>query len=543
MHRSLALCLVLIGLMLDADGRAEDVYSPGGWATLHRGPANRRLVSDVTLASDYTVWTALEGAAVLTAPTMSPDGRTLYVTTGRGEGQANLHAFDLDGEPLWRSEPWGGPEEGVDPCAILSSAIVDAEGDLYIGDCNQLFAFRPDGRVKWVVPLPAIQGGDWQASERIPVNALTTAVFTKQGHVLGVTNAGDVIVVDRATGESKAPPMRLPGHVPPLSTTVPMSDSVFGDGLVDPEIRVWAWQLLFGGAMRSANTPAVDLDSGRVFVAATSTTEGKGALYALDLVANEGRIEISIAFATEMGPGSGSSPALSLAGDVVYVSDEVGVFYAIDAESGALRWQVQTKSTSAAAAVGSNGDIYSLQAYGPALVALTEEGAIRWQSDLAALAADALAPSWLLGDPVAVGNGNPSVVSGGGRRADRGGGGDNDGEEEIVLLPVAYGFETHLGRRIPWLVESALVAIDAETGRGLRNVVTLADDSTGITSVLPDGTIINSLGTAITSSLGPLAGVADWILPDGLRLLHAVGGIQVSRPRTRDTVADWPRVD
>lgn len=517
MKRLLAFSLAAIALIACAELHAEDVYSSGGWATLHRGPANRKLVPEVTLGSDYRVWTALEGAAVLTAPTMSPDGRTLYVTTGRARGHSNLYAFDLDGELLWQSEPWRGPDQGVDPCAILSSAIVDHHGDLYIGDCNQLFAFRSDGSLKWVVPLPSIEAGDWKASKAIPVNALTTAVFTREGHVLGVTNSGDVILVDRATGRSLADPMRLPGRVPPPSTAVPMPESAFSGGLVDPEIREWAWQLLFGGAMRSANTPAIDLDSGRIFVAASSTTEGKGALYALDPIARGERFEISIAYATEMGPGSGSSPSLSPSGDVVYVSDEAGLFYAIDAQSGALRWQVQTKSTSAAAAVGSNGDIYSLQADGPALVAITREGRVRWQSELQALADAALPSSWLLGDPVAIGNGNPTVV------------GDILGE--VVLVPVAYGYETRLGRRIPWLVKSSLVAIDAETGRGLRDVVALADDSTGITSVLPDGTIINSLGTAITSGLAPLAGIADWILPKGLHLLRPVGGIQVSRPR------------
>jgi outer membrane protein assembly factor BamB len=516
MKRSSVCFITAVVFLAGADLRAENVYSPGGWATLHRGPANRKLVPDVKLADDYRVWTALEGSAVLTAPTMSPDGRTLYVTTGRAVGNSNLHAFDLDGELLWKSEPWQDPSRGVDPCAILSSAIVDNQGDVYIGDCNQLFAFRPDGSVKWTVPLPSIQEGDWNASEAIPINALTTAVFTREGHVLGVTNAGDVIVVDRATGRSLAEPMRLPGLVPALSTTVPMPESVFSEGLVDPEIREWAWQLLFGGAMRSANSPGVDLDSGRIFVAATSTNEGKGALYALDLIPHDldgTTFEVSIAYATEMGPGSGSSPSLSPARDAVYVSDEVGMFYAADAESGDLRWQVQTKSTSAAAAVGVNGDIYSLQAYGPALVAITSDGRIRWQSDLQALADAALPSSWLLGDPVAIGNGNPTVVG------------------DVVLVPVAYGYETTLGRRIPWLVQSSLVAIDAETGKGLRDVVMLADDSTGITSVLPDGTIINSLGTAITSGLAPLTGIADWVLPENFHLLRAVGGIQVSRPR------------
>ena len=157
MRRSFASFLAAVALVAGADLSAEDVYSPGGWATLHRGRANRKLAPKVTLGHDYRVWTALAGSAVLTAPTMSPDGRTLYVTTGRAVGNSNLHAFDLDGELLWQSEPWRGPEQGVDPCAILSSAIVDHHGDLYIGDCNQLFAFRSDGSLKWVVPLPSIQ--------------------------------------------------------------------------------------------------------------------------------------------------------------------------------------------------------------------------------------------------------------------------------------------------------------------------------------------------------------------------------------------------
>jgi outer membrane protein assembly factor BamB len=527
--------LLVFAFVSGAPVGAEDFYSPGGWSTLHRGPANRKFLSQAPLPSDYRTWTALEGAAVLTAPTMSPDGRTLFVTTGRGAGHSNLHAFDLDGELRWKSAPWQDADHGIDPCAILSSAIVDRDGDLYLGDCNQLFAYRSDGRLKWVVPLPSSQEGDWRPSEVLPVNALTTAILTREGFILGVTNFGDVIVVDRETGRSVAAAFRLPGHLPNASTLVPRPDSAFSDGLVDPEIREWAWQLLFGGSMRSSNTPAVDLESGRVFVAATSTSRGQGALYGLDLTVlpgtladsepdadpdgppvdgleRVGRVEISIAFATEIGPGSGSSPSLALESDVVYVSDEAGLFYAIDADTGAIRWQLQTKSTAAAAAVGGNGDIYSLQADGPALIAITREGQVRWQSDLQALAEAALPASWLLGEVVAIGNGNPTVVG------------------DVVLVPIAYGYETHLGRRIPWLVSSSLVAIDVETGIGLRNVVTLADDSTGISAVLPDGTILNSLGTAITSGIAPLAGIADWLLPEGLQLLTPVGGIQVSRP-------------
>jgi outer membrane protein assembly factor BamB len=498
------------GPILPVESRG--VYSPGGWSTLHRGPANRKLVPRAPLGGAYSIWTALEGAAVLTAPTMSPDGRTLYVASGKAAGYANLHAFDLDGDLLWDSGAWQDPGRGVDPCAILSSPIVDREGDIYLGDCNQLFAYRADGELKWVTSLPEVQEGDWVASERIPVNALTTAVFTKAGNVLGITNAGDVVVVDRASGRVLNAPMRLPGHVPPPSP-MPMPESVFGEGLVDPEIREWSWQLLFGGAMRSANTPAVEMGSGRVFVAATSTERGKGALYALDLDETPGAVAVEIAFSTDMGPGSGSSPSLSPAGDRVYVSDEEGQFYGVDAGTGKVIWTLPTKAASAAAAVGANGDVFTLQANGPALIAMTESGEYRWESDLAALAKAALPSSWLLGEPVAAGNGNPTVVG------------------DRVLVPVVYGYVAKLGRReITLPVLSFLVAVDIETGVGLRNLVALADDSTGITAVLPDGTIVSSLGTALTSGLSPLAGLARLILPGDLEMLAPVGGIQVSRP-------------
>lgn len=525
---TLPLTLPLTLLLPSLPARAEGPYSAGGWSTLHRSPDNRRFAGAVPIAESYRSWHALAGASVLTAPTLSPDGRTLYVTTGRSEGHANLHAFAVSGESdgegqgdgpteagqlLWSAPAWRDARHGVDPCAILSSPIVDREGDVYVGDCNQLFAFNSDGREKWSVPLPDPQPGDWQPSETLPINAFTTAVFSREGHVAGVTNFGDVVIVDRETGRAVARPYRLPGRLPPASTTVAMAESVFGDGLVDPKIREWAWQLLFGGRMRSANTPAIDLERNRLFVAATSTREGLGALHALDLMASgDGRIEIELAWATDMGLGSGSSPALSPDRDRVYVSDEEGLFYAIDARNGEILWRVETKSTAAAAAVGEDGVVYSLQAYGPALVAISPEGRILWQSDLSRLSAARLPSSWLLGEPVALGNGNPTVLA------------------QHVLVPVVYGYETRIGRRIPWPVHSSLVAIDRRTGEGVRDVVSLPDDSTGITVALPDGTLISSLGTALSSGVSGLAPLAGWLLPGTLELLVPVGGIQVSLP-------------
>jgi len=518
-----------LGAGLPTVASAADPYSPGGWSTLHQGPDNRKLVAAAPLDGPHRTWTALAGASVLTAPTLSPDGRTLYVTTGKARGHANLHAFDLDGRVRWQSAPWQDPEQGVDPCAILSSPIVDRDGDVYVGDCNQLHAFHADGRVKWVAPLPKRRDGDWRPSKKLPINAFTTAVFTPAGHVLGVTNFGDVAVYDRATGKRLNREQRLPGRLPPPAA-MKLGRSTLGAGLVDPEIRAWAWELLMGGRMQSANTPAIDLSTGRVFVAASSRNPGKGALYALDLVERSlasgtgewydgvtsdferDEVEIKLAFATDMGPGSGSSPALSPERDRVYVSDETGLFYGIDAKTGTIRFQVRTKATAAAAAVAANGDVLALQGEGEALVCIMRRGRIRWQSDLTELTRAALPEIRFLGAPVALANGNPTVVG------------------DVVLVPVAYGYASALGRRIPWPVRSFIVAVDLATGEGLRNVVELADDSTGITAVLPDGTILSSLGAVITSSVDPLSGIARTLLPGDLELLGAVGGLQVSRP-------------
>ncbi len=491
---------------------ADSFYSAGGWATLHRTPENDRAVPISIGDVQYDTWTALEGATVLVAPTTSPDGQTLYIATGRSAGNSNLHAYSLGGEHLWSAEPWRSSEEGVDPCAVLSSAIVDAHGDLYLGDCNQLWAFRPDGEVKWVTPFPAPQEGDWKAAGDHPVNAFTTAIFTREGHVAGVTNFGDVVVFGRESGEVLNAPFRLPGAIPPASDAQPMPDGMFGDGLLDPAIREWSWQLIFGGRMRSANTPAVSRED-RIFVVGSGAEPGLGALYALDLESREGRLLVRQAYATPIGLGSGSSPALSPDQATVYVSDEEGWLYAIDAASGEIRWKLKTWATAAAAAVGRDGMIYVLQANAPALAAVTPEGSLKWESDLSALG-ETMPSSFLLGDPVVVGNGNPTVV------------------DDAVMLGVSYGYEMWIGRTVVLPVRSAVVAIDLETGMGIRDVVALPDGSEGITAVLGDGAILSSLGAAMTSAISPLAPLANWLLPGDLEVMQPRGGVQIANPRS-----------
>ncbi|MCP5043318.1 MAG: PQQ-like beta-propeller repeat protein [bacterium] len=496
-----------IGLALPA-GAGADPYSPGGWPTLHRDAGNRRSTHTTVLPNRYKTWRALKGATVLTAPTTSPDGRQIYVTTGQPPGQSNLHAFSITGDLLWQSEPWQSADAGVDACAILSSPIVDANGDVFINDCNQMFAFSPNGHLRWATSLPPVQPGDWIAAGDHPVNAFTTAIFTPDGNLLGVTNFGDVVIFDRSTGEVLNEAYRLPGLVAPFSEVMPLPESAFGEGMMDPKFRQWVWQLIFGGSMRSANTPSVTA-SGRVFVVGSAEKEGLGALYGLDLQTGEGAMVVREAFATDIGIGSGSSPALSPNEDRVYVSDEAGWLYGVDSRSGQIAWKVKTLATAGAVAVGSDGTIYALQAGGPAIIAVDPEGTILWESDFTQLARQ-LPSSFLFGDPVAIGNGNPTVT------------------KDAVLVPVIYGYQANLGRPITLPVRSTLAALDLATGKAIRDVVELPDDSSGITAVLADGTLINSLAGIFSSSIRPLAPWVGWLMPGDLQILAPHAGIQVA---------------
>lgn len=497
-------------LLVSAGALCQPAYSPGGWPTLHHDAGNRRAVSARVVGRDYHAWQALAGASVLTAPVASPDGQQLYLTTGRAAGASNLHAFSRDGKLLWQSDPWQDADHGVDACAILSSPIVDAAGDLYVSDCNQLFAYRADGSIKWIQELPPPQPGDWAAAGDHPVNAFTTAVFTTGGEVLGVTNFGDVVVADRNTGKLLNEPFRLPAANAPYSVKHPLPDTLLDHGLMDARFREWAWQLIFGGNMRSANTPAVAA-SGRVYVVGSSNSPGVGALYGLDVDTAQSPYLVRVAFATEIGIGSGSSPALSPDERQVYVSDEEGWFYAIDGVTGEVLWRVKTAAAAGAAAVGRDGTIYALQEFpAPALIALDDTGAELWQSDIAG-ALTGMPDSFLFGEAVGAANGNPTVTA------------------DAVLVPVSLGYQAPL-LNVTLPVQSVLLALDKRSGRFIARVADLPDDSSGITAVLPDGTLINSLGAVLTSSVNPLKALADLLLPGDLTLLPPRGGVQVSLP-------------
>ncbi|MBW1685276.1 MAG: PQQ-binding-like beta-propeller repeat protein [Deltaproteobacteria bacterium] len=371
-------------------------YAQTGWVTIHRDARNSDFAPYVSTTPNEISWTALDGAATVTAPAQGPEGN-LYVTTGQGPGTSHLHAFGRDGNLLWESAPHVGADD-LDVGAIGSSPIIDRQGDIYLSDGNQFWAFHPDGSVKWVTDTEALGAG----------GTMVTAIFTLQGYVGGIPTNGKVMLFHRSDGSLAVPVFDLPGGDGPPSEPAP--GGVWEGGYVDPKHIQTLWEGFLSAEREVANTPAVHPETGRIYITAAAATAGDGVLYGLDIVGGQ----IQIAFEGPMGGGSGTSPAISPDGAQVYAADGNGIMTAFDATTGVVLWQAAGAGAAASPAVGPDGTIYSGDNLGGLTTALVPaDGSVKWSQNYDALAdvyLDPVAPSGLIptGLPVARPN---SVIS------------------------------------------------------------------------------------------------------------------------------------
>lgn len=471
------LCLAVAGgdpCAPDPDSGQTPYYAQTTWPSAHGSAGNADRVSIVAPAELEVAWTALDGAATLLAPTIGPGGRR-YVTTGRGFGTSHLHAFDRDGSLVWESPPFAS---GLDlgPWAVWSAPVIDCDGDVYVSDSDQLFAFRSNGSIKWVASL-ALLGA---------INGFVSAFLTNDGWVGGITTDGRVLLFDRANGALARPQLQLPGGPGPFGPLGPPG-GVWGGGLLDPGQVADAYYTFFGFRVEVANTPCVHPDTGRIFVTAAGGAPSQGVLYGIDVGSNE----LEIAFAALIGPVGGSSPSLSPSGDAVYAADGDGTMYAVDPTTGDILWSTPGLGGSASPGIGADGTIYSGSGSGPdgVLTALRPDGSVRWSVSYDALAAAALAPLpplpplFIDGTPTAKVN---SVATAAAR-------------EVWVVLALGYDVVPVFGEAVHQPRQSLLARIDPEDGSVL-STVPLRDTSEGVVSISPEGDVYVS-HAALQSSI------------------------------------------
>lgn len=501
-------------------------YADTGWNGTHSGPRNDD-VARIDLPRGFRhAWNGAENNAFLQGQSIAFDKESFLVVTGYGPGKSNLVAYDLEGDVLWQTPPWEDGE-GFDSCASISAAVIDLDGDIYVGDCNQLWAFHTDGRVKWVVDLPLAPDASPSEVQDItagPVNPITQAWFTKEGAVGGITLYGDVFIVSREKGELLYEPFRLPGKIQNELAELPLGGGAY-EGTLDPELQKIVWNWLFATeAFISADTPAVSSRTGRLFVSAKSSTSGNS-MYAIDPAPGTGGNlgTVSIAWESPLDETGGSSPALPPDESFVAAGTGEGNIRAFDVNTGDELWfYFDTQAAAGSVAIGPESRVFSIPSTG---TAINTDGSLLWATtDQLDVLLDGVPPSDTLGPPVVASSSILLVIG------------------DKILQYVTVGYDLSAVFPTPFLVpvKGFLVTRDRTTGELVKGSIPFE----GRTSLenLPtphkSGRVAISYGALLSSIMLGLEDQINPFLPPGVSLMPNDPGMQVVEGIDEATIGD-----
>ena len=450
------------------------------WPTHHRDFRNSDYTPYPVATSLEKAWTALDGQAIITAPTIGPDG-TIYVTTGDENG-GNLHAFSRFGRKLWTH-----PE--IDAKAQISSPVIDERGTIYVTDRDEIWAVNPDGTTRWknLVPAP-----------------FATALLLGSNSVGGVTLLGFALSYNRDTGLLNAIPVKLPGEPPPTPTNL----IALLEGVVDPAVidRVLAGLLGFGTLV--ANTPAVHPNGTTVIIAT-----GDGFLHGLHMAPGD----IRTLYRVPIGTDSGTSPAISADGKNVYVCDGEGFFHCHDPLTGALKYKLHTGRTFASPSVDEQGVVYV--GSGKYIYAI-RDGIVLWKNSLQSTANQLVTPGLYNKQIMLPRTQASSALSITPRHV-------------IFQADVGYPFDLAAGGEITSPRWTGLMVLDRKTGRVAAPPLPLRDTGGAVVTLNADGRVYCPHGSITTTLASQLL---NPILPRFSHFPEPAGGFTALRPRDPATL-------
>ncbi|NLE82468.1 MAG: PQQ-like beta-propeller repeat protein [Rhodococcus sp.] len=281
-----------------------DIYSGGGWPGVHSDARNSD-TSSVTGSRDIAnAWSRGIGGTVAGHASVAASGQ-IFVTARTEEG-CNVFSYQIkSGRKRWCRE--------LAPGAVASTPVVDTVANVYVGEDGAMNSFTEHGQLRWRTPV---------------VGTPISAQFTNDGNLLFVTQLGQINVLDTQTGRQIMAPYNM--NPPPTIHHGPVDDVPANKGLDDC--------FLGGPECPVANTPAVDLASGKFYFTYVAPGASDAALVAMRYSGGE-TPGITQEWASDALPGgSGSSPVVSADGTVVYATDNEGTLWAFDAETGDSKW-------------------------------------------------------------------------------------------------------------------------------------------------------------------------------------------------------------
>jgi len=354
--------------MAKSTAASSPPYADTPWPATHADSSNSASVNFPLPTKLEIAWEILKDRAIVQAATIGPNG-LMYATSGQGRGHSHLTAFDRSGRIIWQAPEYKTSDD-LDSFAILSAPVIDDQGDIYLCDSNQIWAFHGDGAVKWSAPLPA------DSKSCLSVQFIDSAL-------IAVTGDGIIIAHRRNDGTHAAQPLQLPVQSSYRGNTFDRLPNRVMPGYwgTDPEIIQEVVAVFLGLRWPITNTPAVHPQRPRIYISAPDM-DGTSSIFAVDLDLEQG--EFSIAFRSDLKrQGSASSPTVSPDGSRVYVADGSNAMAAIDAVDGRILWNVDTPNVIpivSSPSVGADGTIY-VTAGG--VIAMRSDGMILWRRSFA----------------------------------------------------------------------------------------------------------------------------------------------------------------
>lgn len=380
---TLAVVVLLAALAMNYLGTARQMDSPGAseWQAVTVNlaarespiiPANDRFFAlhgdthnsdELSIAASPELelqWTAEPDMFIAEGPTEDIDGNLYFSPIGP---QENLILVSLD--PLTGDRRWAIPANstllslGGGAPLILNDPDNPGEQLIYLGVYDRAVAVRQNGDIVWDVAT-GLQEPDLSAGDLDDRHVFGLNYHAQTDAVVGLTAAGDIYALDRATGSPLlSEPYTIEG-APGVSDTggpgtwlTARVDALLAKTFGPLDFNKGRFssiiQALFGGGYKVSNYFAIDKNTGRIFVAATSpdATDGVldglsayGSLYAYDLLATDnGRYALVIAGRQDFTGGTGASPALSTDGTRVYTADNDQHVLAFDRDLNPL-WSI-----------------------------------------------------------------------------------------------------------------------------------------------------------------------------------------------------------